>query len=103
MTTGADLATAAVRAALGWEVGRAEISPSPDGAGVIEFLQAPEGTLVRAAGPPEASFYDPQGHVYGPLRIATDRAGYVLVGGATRDEALARAAEAVSAVRFEVR
>jgi hypothetical protein len=40
--------------------------------------------------------------VYGPIRIATDRAGYVLAGGATRDAALAHAAAAAAAVRFEV-
>ena len=36
------------------------------------------------------------------IRIATDRAGYVLAGGATREEALARAAAAAAAVHFDV-
>jgi len=40
--------------------------------------------------------------VYGPIRIATDRAGYVLAGGATRDDALSGAAAAAAAVRFEI-
>jgi biotin carboxylase len=102
LTTGVDLARAAVLAALGRPVAAAEVTPAPHGAGVIEFLEAPKGRLVRAAGPPEASFYDAPGHVYGPIRIATDRAGYVLAGGATRDDALARAAAATAAVRFEV-
>jgi biotin carboxylase len=102
LTTGVDLARAAVLAALGRQVAAADVTPAPTGAGVIEFLQAPEGRLVRAAGPPEASFYDAPGHVYGPIRIATDRAGYVLAGGATRDDALARAAAAAAAARFEV-
>jgi biotin carboxylase len=102
LTTGVDLARAAVLAALGRPVAAAEVTPAPAGAGVIEFLEAPEGRLVGAAGPPEASFYDAPGHVYGPIRIATDRAGYVLAGGATREEALARAAAAAAAVRFEV-
>jgi biotin carboxylase len=102
LTTGVDLARAAVLAALGRPVTAAEVTPAPDGAGVIEFLEAPEGTLVRAAGPPEACFYDAPGHVYGPIRIATDRAGYVLAGGANRDAALARAAATAAAVRFEV-
>jgi len=102
LTTGVDLARAAVLAAIGRGVSAAEVTPAPAGAGVIEFLEAPPGTLRRAAGPAEACFYHAPGHVYGPIRIATDRAGYVLAGGATRDDALARAAAAAAAVRFEV-
>jgi biotin carboxylase len=102
LTTGVDLARAAVLAAVGRPVSAADVTPVPAGAGVIEFLQAPSGTLRRAAGPAEACFYDAPGHVYGPIRIATDRAGYVLAGGATRDDALARAAAVAAAVRFEV-
>ncbi len=102
LTTGVDLARAAVLAALGRPVSAADVTPAPAGAGVIEFLEAPLGRLVQAAGPAEASFYHAGGHVYGPIRIATDRAGYVLAGGATRDDALARAAAAAAAVRFEV-
>jgi biotin carboxylase len=102
LVTGVDLARAAILAALGRPVTAAEVAPDPRGAGVIQFLEAPPGMLVRAAGPAEVSFYDAPGHVYGPIRIATDRAGYVLAGGATRDDALARAAAAAAAVRFEV-
>jgi biotin carboxylase len=102
LVTGVDLARAAVLAALGRRVTVADVTPDPHGAGVIRFLEAPPGTLLRAAGPPEACFYDAPGHVYGPIRIATDRAGYVLAGGATRDDALARAAAAAAAVRFEM-
>jgi predicted RNase H-like HicB family nuclease len=36
------------------------------------------------------------------LRTATDRAGYVIAQGTTRQEALQRARTAVEAVRFEV-
>jgi biotin carboxylase len=102
LTTGVDLARAAVLAALGRPVALGDVTPAPAGAGVIEFLEAPLGRLVRAAGPPGACFYDAPGHVYGPIRIATDRAGYVVAGGASREEALARAAAAAAAVRFEV-
>ena len=102
LVTGVDLARAAVLAALDRPVAAAAVTPDHDGAGVIRFLEAPPGTLVRAAGPPDACFYDAPGHVYGPIRIATDRAGYVLAGGATRDAALARAAAAAAAVRFEM-
>ena len=96
LVTGVDLARAAVLAALDRPVAAADVTPDHDGAGVIRFLEAPPGTLVRAAGPPDACFYDAPGHVYGPIRIATDRAGYVLAGGATRDAALARAAAAAA-------
>jgi len=102
LVTGVDLARAAVLAALGKPVTAAEVTPDPHGAGVIQFLEAPPGTLVRAAGPADACFYDAPGHVYGPIRIATDRAGYVLAGGATRDDALSGAAAAAAAVRFEI-
>jgi biotin carboxylase len=101
-TTGVDLATAAVRAALGLPVDPAALQPLPAAAGVIEFLQAPAGTLAGVSGPPEATFYHPPGHVYGPLRVATDRAGYVIWTALTRQEALAEARTAAEAVRFEV-
>lgn len=100
---GVDLATAAVRAAVGERVDPAGLLPHRNGAAVVEFLAAPPGELVRASGPPEVCFYDRPGHVYGTLRIATDRAGYVLATGHSRGEALRDAAAAVDAVRFEVR
>jgi argininosuccinate lyase len=99
---GVDLATAAVRAALGEEPAAADLEPHPQGACVIEFLAAPEGVLRVAEGPPGTTFYHPPGHRYGPIRIATDRAGYVIADGATREEALKRARSLSDAVRFEV-
>jgi biotin carboxylase len=99
---GVDLAAEAVRAALGMPVAADALEPHPSGACVIEFLRAPEGELVSAEGPAEATFYHAPGHRYGPLRTATDRAGYVITQGATREEALDRARTAVQAVRFEV-
>jgi biotin carboxylase len=102
LAAGVDLASAAVRAALGLPLDAGELQPHPDGACVIEFLRAPEGELRSATGPPEATFYHSPGHRYGPLRTATDRAGYVITQGATREEALDRARTAVEAVRFEV-
>jgi biotin carboxylase len=100
---GVDLAAAAVLAAVGEQVAAASLEPQPNGAAVIEFLAAPPGELVAASGPPDVRFFDEPGHVYGPLRIATDRAGYVLATGPDRAGALRRAADAVDAVRFEVR
>ncbi len=100
---GVDLAEAAVRSALGEPVDPAVLAPHRNGAAVVEFVAAPPGELVRASGPPEVCFYDAPGHVYGPLQVATDRAGYVLATGADRAAALRDAARAVDAVRFEVR
>ncbi len=100
---GVDLATAAVLAAVDEPVDPGTLEPHPDGAAVIEFLAAPPGELVAATGPPDVHFYNRSGHVYGPLRVATDRAGYVLATGPDRASALRQAAAAVDAVRFEVR
>jgi hypothetical protein len=46
--------------------------------------------------------YRRPGHRFGPLRIGPDRAGAVLAVGSSRKEALSRAADAASRVRFEV-
>jgi biotin carboxylase len=102
LAAGVDLADAAVRAAVGWTVDEATLEPHPQGACVIEFLQAPVGVLVSASGPSQATFYHAPGHRYPPLRTAIDRAGYVIALGPTREEALDRARTAVEAVRFEV-
>lgn len=102
LAAGVDLAEAAVKAAVGQPVDPVALTPRPSGACVIEFLAAPEGVLASTDGPAEATFYHPPGHRYAPLRTATDRAGYVITPGATREEALARARRAVEAVRFEV-
>ena len=101
--TGVDLAGAAVRAAMGMVVEPAALRPQRAAAGVIRFLRAPEGTLASADGPSGATFYHSPGHVYGPLRVATDRAGYVLETAPTLQEALERARTATEAVTFEVR
>jgi len=99
---GVDLAGLAVRIAVGRTIAASELEPRPEGACVIEFLRAPEGELVSTGGPAEVSFYHAAGHRYGPLRTATDRAGYVITQGTTRPDALERARTAVEAVRFEV-
>ena len=82
LAAGVDLAGAAVRVAVGRTVdGDGARSRSRQGACVIEFLRAPEGELVSTGGPAEVSFYHAAGHRYGPLRTATDRAGYVIAQG----------------------
>jgi biotin carboxylase len=102
LAAGVDLAEAAVRAAVGLPVEVDALAPHPAGACVIEFLTAPEGVLAATDGPAGVTFYHAPGHRYASLRTATDRAGYVICQGATREEALDRARRAVEAVRFEV-
>jgi hypothetical protein len=46
--------------------------------------------------------YREPGYVFGPFRRGADRAGAVLVTGANRDEAIARAEDAASRIRFTV-
>ena len=47
--------------------------------------------------------YRKQGHVFGELRRASDRAGAVLATGETRDDAADAAEEAVERIRFVTR
>jgi biotin carboxylase len=103
LTTGVDLARAAVEAALGRRVAETALEPHPQAAGAIEFLQAPAGTLVLTDGPPGVRFYHAPGHVYGELAIATDRAGYVLCTAPTREEALQSVRTLVAKVRIDTR
>jgi flavin-binding protein dodecin len=81
------------------------------GGACIRFLVAREGTLDAVRGIEEAEavdgvrwarVYRRPGHVFGPLRIGADRAGALFAVGSSRDEALARAADAASRVRFDV-
>jgi biotin carboxylase len=100
--TGADLALAAVLAAVARPVDPRLVEPHPRGAGAIGFLRAPAGTLRAASGPAGVRFYHGPGHRYAPLRVATDRAGYVLVTAADREEAVLAARTAIESVSFEV-
>jgi biotin carboxylase len=83
--------------------------PRPRGGACVRFLVAPEGELDRVEGLHDAladegvlaaQAYRRQGWVFGPLRRGSDRAGFVLAIGASRDEALARAIHAAERVRF---
>ena len=107
---GVDLNGLALSAALGEEVELPEPAQRVGGA-CVRFLVAREGTLDAVRGVEEAEavegvrwarVYRRPGHVFGPLRIGSDRAGALLAVGATRDEALARAADAASRIRFDV-
>jgi biotin carboxylase len=105
---GVDLNGLALSAALGepLEVPRAE----PRGGAVVKFLVASPGTLESVRGIEEANaqegivgarVYRRPGWVFAPLRRGSDRAGFVLATGNSRDDALAKADRAAELIRFE--
>jgi hypothetical protein len=75
----------------------------------VRFLVAPAGELQDVRGLEEAfaidgvrgiRIYRKPGHVFRPLRRASDRAGAVLATGDRREDALAAADAAASRIRF---
>ena len=83
---------------------------APGGACVV-FLEPPEGELQAVEGVEDAlavegvadvRIYRSPGHVFGPFRHGSDRAGAVLATGESRDDALERARRAAAAIRFVV-
>jgi biotin carboxylase len=108
LTLGIDLNGLAIAAALGAAV---EVPPArPSGGACVRFLVAPPGELravegledaLGSDGVVDARVYRRAGWVFGPLRRGSDRAGFVLARGDSRDDALARAARAAERIRFE--
>ncbi|HZU20770.1 MAG TPA: hypothetical protein VE982_06100 [Gaiellaceae bacterium] len=105
--TGVDLNGLALDAALGNGV----VPPQPEprvGGAVTRFLVAPPGVLQhvdvpdRLEGVERVRIYRRRGYVLVPLRRGADRAGAVLVTGATRAEAVELAERAARAIRFHV-
>jgi biotin carboxylase len=110
LSLGVDLNGAAIDAALGDEVTGLTATAQAGGA-CVRFLVAPRGTLdavdgveeaAAAAGVREVRTYRAPGHVFGPLRRGSDRAGAILATGESRDEALARADAAAERIVFRV-
>ena len=105
--TGVDLNVLALAAALGEEV---EVpKPRPRGGACVRFLVAAPGDLLQVEGLEralevdgvvEARGYRRPGWTFGPLRRGSDRAGFVLATGRSREDALARAGRAAECVRF---
>ena len=105
---GVDLNGLALAAALGEPAS----VPAPhlvEGA-CVRFLVAPSGLLgavdgVEQAGAiegvVEARVYRRPGWIFGPLLRGSDRAGFVLAVGSSRDDALSRADRAADLIRFE--
>jgi biotin carboxylase len=109
---GVDLNGLALQAALGESIWSAMLHAVPQvGGAVVRFLVPPDGMLEEVEGIDEAHavegveevrIYREPGHVFGPFLRGTDRAGAVLVTGASREEAQARADEAARLIRFKV-
>ena len=103
--TGIDLNGLAIDAALGRELVLNQHKPRVGGA-VTRFLVPPPGILDRVEVPDDLEgvervrIYRERGYVFTPLRRGADRAGAVLVTGASRAEALARAEAAADRIRF---
>jgi biotin carboxylase len=85
-------------------------APRPIGGACVRFLVPPEGELTALAGLEEARasdgvvdarVYRRPGWIFGPFVRGSDRAGFVLATGGSRDEALANAGRAADLIRFE--
>jgi biotin carboxylase len=107
LATGIDLHRLALASALGWPLELSRPSPAPAlGAATVRFLVAPPGVLESVEVPQglpgvlRTWIYRRNGYRFGPLRRPSDRAGAVLVAGATRAEAVARAQSALERIRL---
>jgi biotin carboxylase len=106
---GVDLNGLAIDAALGRETPPLEPAPQVGGA-CVRFLVAPPGALRELQGLEEAAalegvewvrVYREPGTIFAPLRRGADRAGAVLATGRSREEAVARAGQAATLIRFD--
>ena len=106
---GVDLNGLAIDAALGEPVDAIGVEPRAGGA-CVRFLVPPPGLLTDVTGEDEARavegvldvvLYRMPGHIFGPLRRGSDRAGAVLAVGDSAEEALERADRAAQHIRFE--
>jgi biotin carboxylase len=109
VVTGIDLNALALAAALGRPVAPGEVRRGfreTVGGAATRFLVAPPGVLEAVEVPQgqngvvSTRVYREPGHLFGPLRRASDRAGAVLAVGASREEALARVEAAAERIRF---
>jgi biotin carboxylase len=113
---GIDLLEIALRLALGEKVTPEHVRPRIERPVAVRVLTAQPGTLtprrVTGVGPLDdvlaspgvldAEVYSEVGETIRPVRIISDRRGYVVATGATRDEAVERVDAAVLRVEIEV-
>ena len=109
LVTGIDLNGLAIAVALGRPLAASEIEASfrtTVGGAATRFLIAPPGLLESVEVPQglkgvvSTRLYREPGHVFGPFRRPSDRAGAVLAAGSSAGEALARVDTAVERIRF---
>ncbi len=107
---GVDLNAITVQAALGSDVQAQQlVATAGVGGACVRFLVAPVGALREMRGLEEAyaiegvrgiRVYRKQGHVFGRLRRASDRAGAILATGDTPEDALEAADRAAATIRL---
>jgi biotin carboxylase len=110
LAVGVDQNALAIRTVLGEPVDRRDLEPAMRAGGAcVRFLLAPPGELHEIEGVDEAMsvtgvravhVYRDTGHVFGPLRSASDRAGAIVAAAATRGDAVAAAEQAADRIRF---
>jgi cysteine synthase A len=109
LVTGIDLNRLALGASLGLLAGEQELdgaTRSGIGGATVRFLVAPAGVLESVEVPQGLSgvvttwIYRRPGYLFASLRRPSDRAGALLVAGASSAEAVARADAAVERIRF---
>ncbi len=109
LATGVDLNQLALSAAVGWPFDADDVrarAPEAVGGATTRVLVAPPGRLESVELPQGLRgvvatwIYRQPGYVFGPLRRPSDRAGAVLVGGSSREEAVAWASDALERIRL---
>jgi biotin carboxylase len=113
---GIDLLEVQLRLALGEDVPDELVRPKVERPTAIRFLTAEPGPLqagrvtrvgslepvLAAPGVVDASIYAVEGEVIRPVTVISDRRGFVIATGETREQALARAEAAAGLVEIEV-
>ncbi|MGH3111483.1 MAG: ATP-grasp domain-containing protein [Gaiellaceae bacterium] len=113
---GVDLLAVQLRIALGEPVSDEMVRPRFERPTAVRFLTAEPGHLrpgrvtrigaldgvLASPGVVEASIYAVEGETIRPVNVISDRRGYVIAVGETREEALARADAAASLVEIDV-
>ncbi len=113
---GIDLLEVQLRLALGDDVSSVLVQPRFERATAIRFLTAEPGHLrpgrvtrvgslapvLASPGVVDASIYSVVGEVIRPVQVISDRRGYVIATGETREQALQRADDAAALVEIEV-